>query len=57
MKYTGRCYQNGVYAQVSWDPALVALTAGDVHDQLLSGAPAIQTHAAGGGRRPGRVCH
>ena len=34
---------------VSWDPQQIGLTAGELHDILLSGDPAIQTHAAGGG--------
>ncbi len=34
---------------VAWDPQRVGLTAGELHDLLLSGSPAIQTHAAGDG--------
>ncbi len=34
---------------ISWDPERIGLTAGDLHDILLSGDPAIQTHAAGDG--------
>lgn len=34
---------------VSWDSEKIGLTAGELHDILLSGKPAIQTHAAGDG--------
>ena len=34
---------------VAWGPQRIGLTAGQLHDLLLSGNPAIQTHAAGGG--------
>ncbi|MBI1356746.1 MAG: aminotransferase class V-fold PLP-dependent enzyme [Acidobacteria bacterium] len=34
---------------VSWDPSKTGLTAGEVHDLLLDGNPAIMTHAAGDG--------
>ena len=34
---------------IAWDPQRIGLTAGALHDLLLSGDPAIQTHAAGDG--------
>ena len=34
---------------VAWDPQRIGMTAGQLHDLLLSGNPAIQTHAAGAG--------
>ena len=34
---------------VAWDPRRISLTAGQLHELLLSGDPAIQTHAAGEG--------
>lgn len=34
---------------IGWDPERIGLTAGELHDILLSGEPAIQTHAAGDG--------
>ena len=34
---------------IAWDPQHIGLTAGALHDLLLSGDPAIQTHAAGDG--------
>ena len=34
---------------ISWDPEKIGLTAGELHDVLLAGNPAIQTHAAGDG--------
>ncbi len=34
---------------VAWDPRQIGLTAGQLHDLLLSGKPPIQTHAAGDG--------
>lgn len=34
---------------VSWDPALVGLTAGQVGEALLSGEPRIMSHASGNG--------
>ena len=34
---------------ISWDPERIGMTAGELHDILLSGDPAIQTHAAGDG--------
>jgi L-seryl-tRNA(Ser) seleniumtransferase len=34
---------------VSWDPERIGLTAGELHKILLSGEPAIQTHAEGEG--------
>ncbi len=34
---------------ISWDPGRVGLTAGELHDLLLDGEPAIQTHASGEG--------
>ena len=34
---------------VSWDPEKIGLTAGGLHQALLSGDPAIQTHAEGEG--------
>ncbi len=35
--------------QVSWDQSKTGLTAGEVHDLLLDGSPAIMTHASGEG--------
>ncbi len=35
--------------KISWDPGKIGLTAGQLHDLLLDGEPAIQTHAAGDG--------
>jgi len=32
---------------ISWDSEKIGLTAGELHDILLSGSPSIQTHAAG----------
>lgn len=34
---------------ISWDPERIGLNAGELHDILLNGEPAIQTHAAGEG--------
>ena len=34
---------------IAWDPQRIGLTAGELHDILLGGDPAIQTHAAGSG--------
>jgi L-seryl-tRNA(Ser) seleniumtransferase len=34
---------------ISWDPEKIGLTAGELHDILLRGDPAIQTHASGEG--------
>jgi L-seryl-tRNA(Ser) seleniumtransferase len=34
---------------ISWDPERLGLTAGELHQALLSGNPAIQTHASGDG--------
>ena len=34
---------------ISWDPDRIGLTAGELHDLLLDGDPAIQTHATGDG--------
>ena len=34
---------------VEWDPAKIALTAGDVGSLLMNGKPRIATHASGGG--------
>ena len=34
---------------IAWDPRRIGLTAGELHDVLLAGDPAIQTHAAGDG--------
>ena len=34
---------------ISWDPDRIGLTAGELHELLLDGAPSIQTHAAGSG--------
>jgi L-seryl-tRNA(Ser) seleniumtransferase len=35
--------------QIEWDPQRIGLTAGELHDILIAGDPAIQTHASGGG--------
>ena len=57
------CQTNGVTTQVgepvrggpfpilnvTWEQALVPITAQEVHDQLIQGTPAIQTHAMGSG--------
>jgi L-seryl-tRNA(Ser) seleniumtransferase len=34
---------------ISWDPEKIGMTAGELHEVLLSGNPAIQTHAEGDG--------
>ena len=34
---------------VTWDPARIPLTAGELGKQMLSGEPSIMTHAEGGG--------
>ena len=34
---------------IEWDPARVAITAGDVYDKLVNGEPRIVSHAAGDG--------
>ncbi|HSB14626.1 MAG TPA: aminotransferase class V-fold PLP-dependent enzyme [Bryobacteraceae bacterium] len=35
--------------EIGWDPASIGLTAGELHDLLLKGEPAILTHAEGEG--------
>jgi L-seryl-tRNA(Ser) seleniumtransferase len=34
---------------IEWDPARVAITAGEVYDQLVRGEPCIMSHASGDG--------
>lgn len=34
---------------IEWDPARIALTAGEIHEILLDGKPSIMTHASGDG--------
>src|SRR4029453_16371569 len=34
---------------IEWDPARVAISAGEVYDQLLGGEPRIMSHASGDG--------
>ncbi len=36
---------------ISWDSERIGMTAGELHDILLSGEPRIQTHAAGDGHQ------
>ena len=49
----GELEGNYVRMSIEWDPKLIGLTSGDVHDQLLNGKPRIMAHAGGEGHSLG----
>ena len=49
----GETEGNYVRMSIDWDPKLIGLTSGGVHDLLLSGKPRIMAHAGGHGHTLG----